>query len=277
MTEDRLTPAQVEDRLVTALGDIVEHWDAMLTPPTKRPGATGGGGVLLPDDAEASKARTVLEGQLMAAPDLPRITQVVDVRAAATTTLNGWCRAVIEDHTATLGIPGGYDVPGMCAFLIRWAPRIADDAGPSLVMLEEVQAVASAVHALAEPAGRGALRLGACPLTWQDPSTSDDLPCPGRLTGDEEGWITCSRCGTRAVADWWEARIAGHGDAEPVERTVTASEIVELARSEFGQRIKPDAVWQWVRRNRLSPVDVDTKPHRYPLRDVVVLLMRKAG
>lgn len=272
-----LTTDQLEGKIVAALSTIRDLWEDMLTPPTRRLGTRGGGGgALLADDAEVTATETWLDAALMDAPDLPRSTNLGDVRAAATTALNGWCRTIVDDHDVHHGIPHGQDVPGMCEFLLRWRAQAAESDGAQ-VMLEELRKVASSVRRYAEPEGRSGLRLGACPLTWQDPETAQDRPCPGRLVGMDDGWVTCSGCGTRAVPEWWEQRAQG-GDLVPAEdRTVTAAELVDLARDEFGQRIAPAAVWQWVKRGRLVPVDKDAKPHRYPLRDVVVLLMRRAG
>ena len=272
MTE--LTAQQIEGRLISALATIATVWDRMLEPPSRRPGQrTNGTGITLPDTAEE-------------ADDTPRHVQVIDARRDVTDTLRGWCQVTVETHDVQHGIPPGTDAPSMARFLTRWSYLLAEHEA-AIDLLDEIEAARATVEKWAPPQQpppvgwqprRRTMKLGACPLMWQDPDETDDQPCPGVLLGDEEGWVTCTRCGTRAVADWWEAQIAGHGDDTPVEeRTVTAEQIVDLARTEFGQRIKPDAVWQWVRRNRLAPIDNNTKPHRYPLRDVVVLLMRKAG
>ncbi len=261
MTE--LTAQQIEGRLVSSLATIRDLWDEMLTPPANRPGNKGGGGVLLDDHAESDA-------------DTPRMIRIVDTRHTVTATLNAWCRVAVEDHDVEHHIPGGHDVPGMCDFLTRWAYLLAEhDAARDL--LDEVSIARAKVERIARPQRQEGLRLGACPLTWQEPETATDKACPGRLVGDEEGWVTCSRCGTRAVAGWWEAHMTGEDRGDIETRTVTVAEIVELARSQFGQRIQPAAVWQWVNRNRLSPVDPDAKPHRFRTKDVVVLLMRRAG
>lgn len=272
-----LTAQQIEGRLISALATIRDLWAEMIAPPTVRLGRSpSGGGGSLADDAEVATASTLLDAALASAPDIDRTLQVVEIRSAATTALNGWCRTIVQDHDVEHGIPSGMDVPAMCAFLHRWA-YLAAEHDAARDMLDELTKVAAAVERIARPQRQEGLRLGACPLTWREPETAEDKPCPGRLVGDEEGWVTCDRCGTRAVAGWWEAHMTGEDRGDIETRTVTVAEIVDLARSQFGQRIQPAAVWQWVNRNRLSPVDADAKPHRFRTKDVVVLLMRRAG
>ena len=231
MTE--LTAQQIEGRLISALATIRDLWDEMMEAPARRPGTKGGGGATLDDHAESDA-------------DTPRLIRIVDVRHQVTATLNGWCRVTIEDHDVEHHIPSGHDVKGMCVFLARWAPRMAEhDAAADL--LEEVSAARRKVERIARPQRPAGLRLGACPLKWQNPETADDQPCPGRLHASDDGWIRCDKCGTLAVAAWWEEQTFGKEGAP----MMTADQLVSWLHRQYGMVVQPATVRQWVKRGDL--------------------------
>jgi hypothetical protein len=260
-----LTPQQIDGRLAASLSTIEDLWADMLAPPAKRPGSgTRGSGVLLPDDSES-------------AADTPRLVDVVDHRHRIALVLNAWCRAVIEDHDVTHGIPHGLDVPGMVGFLRRWSHLMAEHEAAE-VMLDELESCADTVRRYAEPQRRTWIALGPCPLVYTHPDTGDAQTCPGQVRSDEDDaeWATCNRCQTRAVASWWEREMfPGLELAE--ERALTTAEVVTLAHKQFGMMLTKQAVWQWVSRGELHPIDRDAKPHQFLMRHVVRSLARKAS
>lgn len=234
-----LTAEQIDGRMRSALAAISAGWDDMLThPPAARVGQrTTGTGAILADDSHSDD-------------DTPRLLRVIEDRAQVTASLNGWCRVVIEDHDVEHGIPDGTDVPKMCEFLTRWTYLMAEHAA-ALDLLEELRSARSLVAKWCPPTQHRphgwhprprSMRLGACPLTWQDPATAQDRPCPGVLRGDEDGWVTCDACGTRAVMGWWEQRLHGEDGLAPM----TLEEVRVYLHRMHGMRLTLRTLRSWV-------------------------------
>lgn len=247
MTDARLTPQQIEGRLTSALATIEAAWDRMLTPPTRRPGQrTNGTGITLDDDSEATD-------------DTPRVVQLVDARREVTLCLRSWCQVTVEDHNVEHGIPSGADVPGMARFLSRWSFLLAEHEAAA-DLLDEVTAARVKVEKWAPPHQHPpadwrpplrTMKLGACPLTWQDPETAEDKPCPGSLRGDEFGWVTCDKCGTQAVMGWWEQQLSE--DMRP--GLMTLDEVRVYLHRMHGMRLTTRALRAWVERDLLVHSD----------------------
>ena len=266
-TEDRPTPQQIENRTVAALGTIEALWEKMLTPPSPRPGPRSrSGGALLDDDSEADD-------------DTPRLVLLVDVRASVNAVLNGWCRVVIEDHDVEHGIPGGLDVPAMCAFLRRWSHLMAEHEAAE-DMLEEVDRCAKLCTVFAPPSQHAptdwapsprTMKLGACPLVWQDPQTADDRQCPGTLRGDEDGWVSCDSCGTRAVMGWWEQQLYGEDGLAPM----TLDGVRTYLHREHGIRLTRRGLQSWVDRGHLVASGTDGSSALYDVGAVEAAVTRR--
>ena len=242
---DAQQASAVENWLRADLATIADLWDDMLTTAAASgggnitPGGAGDGGTLLDDDADDDS-------------DTPRFIRVIDTRSTIATTLNGWCRIIIEDHNVQLAIPDGHDAPAMARFLSRWAAQLADHEAAD-VASAEISTAASTVRRYAQPQGRASLHLGTCPLTWQDPEDASDKPCPGILRAHDDGWIICSGCGTKAVASWWEDRVFGE-DGAPL---MTAAQVVSWLHRHYGMVVQPVTVRQWVARGDLARSGTD--------------------
>lgn len=296
MTEP-LTPTQIENRLTASLSTISTLWDEMLAPliepaawrpkggQTTAPKATKPGewparptrgrqghapAGALRDDDDASNA------------DMPRTDQVISIRTEVMRTLRSWCQVVVEDHDVEHGIPSGVDVPGMVAFLERWAPRMAEhQAGADL--LDELDDCATAVRRCARPDRDTSMYLGECPTIHTDPDSGEGVQCRGSVrTLDpsqsryptEDAEARCKRCGTTAVVTWWDQQMnpdSTRGGEGWADRTLTADEVVTLARTDYGRPLTRAAIRKWVSREWLDPVGDDV-PHRYRLGDVVLIL-----
>lgn len=241
MSIPNLTAQQIEGRLTAALATIASSWEAMIQPPsaTARPRTSGTGALL--DDRDDRDT------------DMRHLDKLVHARREVTLTLNGWSRVVVQDHDVEHGIPEGHDVPAMARFLSRWAHLMAEHEAAT-DLLDEIEAVRRVVETWAPPTQhpphdwhppRPTMRLGACPLTWQDPTDATDKPCPGTLRGDDEGWVRCDTCGTAAVMGWWEQHLP---DAAPL---MTLDEVRLYLHRHHGMRLTLRGLRAWVERDHL--------------------------
>lgn len=265
-TTDRLTAQQIEGRTLSALATIEASWEAMLTPPSRRPGQrTHGTGATLDDKAESDD-------------DTPRMIRMLDMRQHVTGVLNSWCRTTIEDHNVQHGIPDGHDVPALCKFLRRWSHIMAEHEAAE-DMLDELKGCARDCESFAPPSQERphdwrpkprTMRLGACPLQWQDPADATDKPCPGTLRGDEDGWVRCDTCGTAAVMGWWEQQLP---EAMPL---MTLDEVRVYVHRQHGMRLTLSALRMWVQRGHLVHAEVDSSGReRYDAGAVEAALTRR--
>lgn len=223
---------------------ITDQWDEMLDPAGPRPG--GGSGGALDDDHEVAAFETWYEAALSAAPDVPRIDIVVDVRRTTTLILNGWCRVIVEDHDVQHGIPSGADVPGMCTFLTRWADQCLEhEAARSITA--EVAAACAAVSRCARPSRPEGMAIGECRT-----HLGDGVECGTvvRATPEavERGEVRCRGCGTTDTVDGWLLRMVG------TEGPYTAAQLIPVLHRRLGIRATPELIRQWVRRDIIRPL-----------------------
>lgn len=225
---------------------ISDQWAEMLIPPGPRPGTASGGA--LDDDHEVRVFDTLAEAALASAPDVPRSVLVLDVRRQVTLTLNGWCRAVIEDHDVEHHIPKGDDVPGMCAFLVRWAPRIADDEHMAATVLNELQMCANAVSRCARPSRPEGMGIGDCRQIVGP--EGEECGTPLRLTDAyaETGEIKCRGCGKADTMEGWIIRLVG------TEGPYTVTQLIPVLHRRLGIRATPEQVRQWDARGIIKPL-----------------------
>lgn len=210
----------------------------------------------------------------------------------------------------------GGDVPDMCTFLERWtkwlsghaeaedaADRIAGCAsGCEARELVKSHSCDGLVHKverhtpppIADRAPLARRLIGRC--TEQVERDDESIrPCAGRVFAYPEGdgidvdghdvddpWATCERCGSRAVVSVWQRwmfpEVAQEmTDSRLRDRVLSGDEVLNLAHKEFGKPAKRAALWHWVSRGQLAPIDRDKKPHTFRLGDVVDFLAAKAG
>lgn len=248
---ERLSPGKIEHRCTEALAEIEAAWDQMLTPASVVMGSKGGG-VLLDDDDESSA-------------DTPAHIVAIDVRREVGEMLNGWCRVVVDDNDVEHGIPDGVNVPAMCVFLRRWALLMSTHEA-AYDMLDEVVTCARKVRHIVNPPRHTSIKLGPCPLTWQDPDTAEDRPCTGTVRTSskvsDQTEATCTACGTSAVAKYWEDRMLDTSDTAPL----TAADAVPWLHRHYGKVVQRATIRQWVSRDALRAIpreDGDHGPDRY--------------
>ena len=238
---------QIEGALTSDLATIQIHWDALLAAATPS-GVTIGGGsrgsLITADDHAETDA------------DVDRVTRIVSLRRLITDVLNGWSRVVMEDRPVEVELPNGSDVPGMCAFLIRHAQwfaghEAAEDAA------EEVRRLAGKVSGAVNPQRKDWISLGACPLDVD--SEVGPVKCggqvrvrPSRDGGAAEG--RCRKCGVVAVVEWWERVIMPEAS-----RLITAAEVPEFIRQQFGKKIAAPTVRKWIERHVITAAGTDEK------------------
>lgn len=231
--------------------------------------------------------------------DIDVLTRRIDTSHHVTIMVNGWVRLVAEDFTITETLPDGADVVDMCTFLERWAQRCswhaaAEDMADELEGL--VQSIREFVPELTtledyKPALVRRL-IGRCTEQIEDEGEVIGT-CAGRVFAYPDGdgaedhdvddpWAACERCGSRAVVSVWQRwmfpEVAKEVEAQKMrDRVLSGDEVLNLAHKEFGKPAKRAALWHWVSRGQLAPIDRDKKPHTFRLGDVVDFLAAKAG
>lgn len=287
---------QLEDRITKALVTI--RRDHPLVLPT-RPSGSALSGV-------RGRAALIKHADMdERGDDIDALTRRIDTSHHITIMLNGWVRLVAEDFDVTATLPNGADVEQMCDFLIRWAERMSEHEA-ALDMAEEVEGLVARIR---EHVPELILRdedyrpqpvrrlIGRC---TEEVERSDETmcPCQGRVFAYPDGdgladdhdvddpWAICERCGSRAVVSVWQRwmfpEVAAEVDGVEVaakmrDRVLTGDEVLNLAHREFGKPAKRAALWHWVSRGQLTPIDPNTKPHTFRLGDVVDFLAAKVG
>lgn len=251
--------ADIERALMTALATIRDHWAALIAPPSS-------GGVASKPAPRSLYTRDDTDER---DDDLPNLDRRIALRHDVTQALNSWARIIVEDRDLTHHLPLGTDTLGLVEFLERWARwfsghEAAQDA------TDELGAWAGKVRAAAVPQRRDWMPLGSCPLEVD----SEDGPtvCGGQIRAHAGRDPECQRCGTAAVASWWERVM--FPDAE-TSRLVTADEIVTLLHREFGQVVKPGTVRVWLSRGVIEPSGTDDKGRRLYDKGAVVYAYAK--
>ena len=294
MTEPRTETEALEQRITDALVTIRRDHPLLL--PTRPSGArlgNKGKAALIKhaDDDERSD-------------DIDALTRRIDASHHVTVMVNGWVREIVEDFNVTATRPDGFDIPQMCDFLIRWAGRCAEHeaAGDMAEELEDqVGRIREHVPELIvrhedyrpQPTRR---LIGRC---TEEIEHEDEAihACAGRVFAYPDGdgtdtddhdvddpWAVCERCGSKAVVSVWQKWMfpeVAEQSSDAVEkmrdRVLSVEEVLNLAHREFGKPAKRQALWHWVSRGQLEPIDRNAKPHTFRLGDVVDFLAEKVG
>lgn len=241
---------QIEQTITQALTTINGGWAHML--PHGAPPVRHGVG---------RTARITADDHSEHTGDLDALTVIVSLRRHIIEVLNGWCRLVMEDRPVTRALPDGADALSMCTFLARHAEWMAGhEAGPD--MADELTPLAAQVSRITQPRPREWISLGACPLTYED-----DTVCGGQVWArprhhdhDGEVMAQCRRCGTEAVASWWERAM---WPDMGLRALLTADEVVTFVHRAYGRVIAPSTVRQWVRRGVITPSGTIDGRHVY--------------
>lgn len=234
--------AATERALLTALNTIREHWD-MLTEPSA--GGSGSG-------AKSSDPVTSMD-------------RCVSLRHETTLCLNGWARIIVDERELTHHLPLGTDTIGLIEFLERWARWFSGHEAAEDATLE-ISAFAGQVRNAAAPMRREWVALGACPLEVE--VEAELTICGGSVRAYPSRDPACQRCGTEAVATWWER--AMFPDAEASSLLLEADIATFVHRAFGGSPIKPSTVRQWVKRGVIASSDTDEKGRKLYSREAVV-------
>jgi len=239
-----MTLHETEAALLGHLTTITDHWDAMLIPRSSGSIARGSGGsATLADDHADTDA------------DTDRLHRLVSLRRQTVDTLNSWSRVVMEDRPVTEALPDGASAPSMCAFLTVHAQWFAGHEAVE-VAIDELRPLAARIHQLVNPARKDWVSLGACPLDVD--SEEGPVKCGGqvraRTGGEGETEAQCRKCGTQAVTSWWERVLMPEAS-----RLITAAEVPDFIRSQFGKAIKAPTVRKWIERQWIESAGSDEK------------------
>lgn len=224
------TTAQTEDALLAALKTIRALWPALML-------ATTGGSL----GAASSDEVTPLDRR-------------ISLRHEVTLTLNGWARVIVDDRDLSHDLPVGTDTIGLCLLIERHATWFSGhEAAPDA--LEELTAAAEEVRKAAIPQRREWMPLGSCPLEVD--SEIGPAPCGGSVRAYPGRDPHCVKCGTEAVATWWERMM--FPDAEVSELVVADDLVLVLHRAFGGSPVKPSTIRQWIRRGVIEAAGKDDK------------------
>lgn len=259
-----MTTAETETSIKASLTTIATHWDALLATATPSGHASGGGsrGTLITAEDHADTDA-----------DIDRTTRVVSLRRFATDVLNGWSRVIMEDRPVTKALPDGSHVPSMAAFIDVHAQWLSGhEAAPDCAA--ELATIAAKVATVVAPTRKEWISLGACPVEVEfDPERGVEV-CAGQVRAwpraeDREGetMARCRRCGTEAVASWWERQMFTNPE---LRQWLTDADLVPFLHSTFGIVVKEATIRQWVRREVLKASGTDEKGRRLFNREAVI-------
>ena len=215
-----------ERALLTALGTIAEHWDALVEPSS---GGESGG-------AKSSDSITGLDRR-------------VSLRHEVNLCLNGWARVIVEERELTDDLPLGTDTLGLARFLEEWARWFSGhEAGEDAAA--EIEKCAGDVRKTATASRVEWVHIGYCPSI--DPN--DEATC----FGDIQAWPNaepplapfCQRCGRVEYVDHWE-RIM-HLDA-----LLSHDKLIEFIREEFGREVNRATLRTWLHRKVITTCGTD--------------------
>lgn len=244
--------AGLEARLRSSLSSVVSLWDDMITPPARSTSpAASGDGAILDDDSESTA-------------DMPRVVVVVETRMHVSRCLASWAGSVAAEHRVRHGLPDVHDGKELGEFLLRWSSRLVERPDVE-ELLDDVRTCESLVTRCARPQRKTWLSLGPCPLQYEHPDTGQMERCPGEVrssgsTDEVEGqsWATCSACGQRAVASWWEEQMFGGSTSEPL----TTDQVITFVHRVYGRVVKRTAIQMWVARGDLASCGKDDQGRR---------------
>lgn len=297
--EHRTETQRIEDAITKACQDIRELWDDTLptgTPARPISASSRGGGIIAADNDPTNA-------------DIDPTTRALSARRHTLDILRPWCALIIDDRPVKNPTthPNTNNAHDMAAFIERHAQWLSGHQDATDAR-DELQTRATELTTLQPPrmthdeylrtARPERWFIGRCPLAPdtnnaqpQPEPTEPEPPCDGRVyaypddTTTEERhinsydrrrdpWAVCDRCGTRGVTTWWERTVFNTETA----RVIGVDDIIRIAATQFGRHISKQAVWQWVSRGKLTPVDRNQKPHQFNLTDVIdTLTAREAG
>ena len=190
------------------------------------------------------------------------------------TTIARW---VAEDRPVTKALPTP-TAESLALFVDRHADWIAEhDAEDNQYEAKRLHQLAARITNMVAPPRKEWINLGQCPLEMEFTPDQGVETCAGQIRAwpradDREGetMAQCQRCGTDAVASWWERKM--FTDPE-LRQWLTDADLVPFLHSTFGLVVKEATIRQWVKRDVLRPSGTDDKGRRLFNREAVVYAM----
>jgi hypothetical protein len=190
-------------------------------------------------------------------PPLPISAAILDARAEASRDLHYWARFILDEVRDVNGELMTNRIADtrpetLVRFIVIWVDRIVsefpDDADN---LAREVGEHSRALLNLAAPRRREWVMLGRCPLDVD--SEAGPVTCGGEVrAGSDEA--KCNACGVTAVIQWWERVLMPEAS-----RLITAAELPEFVRAQFGRVIKAPTVRKWIERGVIESSSTDDK------------------
>lgn len=234
-----------------ALASITDHYDVALHPP-RRGGGSG--------------------GRVSKEPPPPVSVDVLDARAATHKDLAYYAQVVLMECRSAEGQEivtrvDGSNVRALTKFLDTWAEHLTrGNALEAEACARDLTAHASKLRGMALPERRDWISLGTCPLEID--SEGGAIVCAGQVRAHPGRDPQCQKCGTTAVAAWWERVM--FPDAETSTLLLEAEIATFVHRAFGGSPIKPSTVRQWVKRGVIAASGRDDKGRSLYSRDAVV-------
>ena len=196
-------------------------------------------------------------------PPLPIGAHVLDARAEAHRDLMYWTRFLLDEVRDVNGDPiqhgpTAVEVGVLVPFIATWVDwLIANHPDDADNLAAESSDHARNLRALAAPHRPEWVPLGKCPLDVDSPN--GPIPCGGQVRArpGEDGQMaeaTCRGCGVNAVVTWWERVLLPEAS-----RLVTAAELPEFVRVQFGKVVKEPTVRKWIERHVIEAAGTDEK------------------
>lgn len=195
--------------------------------------------------------------------DVSSLDSIISARVEIKTALQGWVRLVLVSVTPVRGMyPSGGDVPEYVRFLTMNLDAMSRlHSWPDFTAA--ISRMSATIERIAEREGLIGTKIGRCHDCDRDVVV---LP-----EDRAEGIGTCRGCGRRETTERWAEIMA-----LPYVTKITISELIALAKREFGVNLTERGVNSLVHRGKLHPLGT-TRPQKFDMAEVMCYLCERSA